>query len=213
MGVFREKLAPGVFKRSLAGDIDVRSFFNHNPDHVLGRQSAKTLEVSESDDGLSFRAEMPATSWADDLMVSIGRRDVSGVSFQFQVVEGGDEWKEKDGETTRIVRDADLFEIGPVTFPAYPDSDVSLRALLPGVDISRLSGILIRRHANLEVSDDDLRLLNEYIEALTSILPEKREQALHSSDSARWLEGQVAESAGRRILNWDARVSRLGGGA
>jgi hypothetical protein len=58
---------------------------------------------------------------------------VDGVSFGFKVRTNGAKWSrfERDGKKIyrRTVLDADLFEISPVAFPAYPANEVSARSL------------------------------------------------------------------------------------
>jgi hypothetical protein len=74
----------------------------------------------------------------------IARGDVDGCSFAFKVPPGGDSWQ--DGLTcpVRTVSDLDLFDCGPVTYPAYPATSVAARNLWPqGVPVelrSHLTG-------------------------------------------------------------------------
>ena len=46
LGGFREKIRIGAFSNAVKTD-DVRCLFNHNSNYVLGRSSAKTLELRE----------------------------------------------------------------------------------------------------------------------------------------------------------------------
>ncbi len=98
LGGFREIIRPGAFKKTLR-DADVRALLNHDPNYVLGRKSAKTLELSEDDKGLRYAITPPDTSFANDLMVSIGRGDVTQSSFGFQTVK--DKWTEEENKLTR----------------------------------------------------------------------------------------------------------------
>ena len=124
---FTERVAPGAFAASIATD-DVRALFNHDPNYVLGRNTAKTLRMSEDEDGLAFDIDLPDTSFARDLAVSIERGDISGCSFGF--VTRAQRWEEfEDGKTIRTLLDCQLFDVGPVTYPAYPDTDVGMRSL------------------------------------------------------------------------------------
>ena len=61
-------------------------------------------------------------------MESIRRGDVDQMSFSFEVLPDGEEW-ERDGEEhlLRKLRRVRLFEVSPVTFPAYPATSVSVR--------------------------------------------------------------------------------------
>jgi HK97 family phage prohead protease len=126
MGRFDEQIAPGTFSESITVD-DVRALWNHNSDYVLGRTKAGTLRVWEDEDGLAFEIDPPNTQWARDLQISIDRGDVSQMSFGFYVLE--QEWQERDGERDlRTIKKVQLWEVSPVTFPAYANTDVALRS-------------------------------------------------------------------------------------
>jgi hypothetical protein len=126
-GAFREKILPGAFERALAGD--VFSFFNHDESKVLGRTKSGTLRLTEDDNGLRYEVDLPDTSAARDLRVSMDRGDVDGSSFMFNVPKGGDEWDFSGDLPLRTVRQVNLFEVGPVTMPAYPDATAALRSM------------------------------------------------------------------------------------
>ena len=123
---FREIIAPGAFKDAIAKS-DVRALLNHEPSFVLGRKKNGTLKLWEDERGLAIDIDPPETGWAGDLLVSIGRGDIDQMSFGFTVAE--DSWDTVEGETRRtILRVDELFDVSPVTFPAYPETDAGLRA-------------------------------------------------------------------------------------
>lgn len=123
-GCFREIVAPGAFKRAVV-ESDVRALFNHDANFVIGRSASKTLNLSEDDKGLLWRAQPPATQWADDLAVSIDRGDISGCSFSFSPVV--EEWDYEGDLPTRTLIECDLWDVSAVTWPAYDDTSVALR--------------------------------------------------------------------------------------
>lgn len=127
LGGFREKIQPGAFDRVL--DNDVRALFNHDPNQILGRTSAGTLRVGVDADGLTYEIDPPDTQLGRDLLVSIERGDIRESSFGFIV--GDDDWEEdEEGRVIRTVTEIrELFDVSPVSFPAYPDADVGLREL------------------------------------------------------------------------------------
>lgn len=129
---FRERIAPGTFDRVLAGAPDVRALWNHNTDLPLGRTRNNTLRVVKDARGLGIELQPPATSWGQDAVTSIRRGDVSGMSFAFAVNgQAGDVWEKggADGIALRTIVDADLYEVSPVTFPAYPATQVMVRSV------------------------------------------------------------------------------------
>lgn len=127
LGGFVESIAPGAFDRAISEGHDVRALWNHNADVVLGRTKAGTLRLSVDEVGLKIETDLPDTQAARDLRVSVARGDVSQMSFGFRTK--GDEWRTEDGVPYRTLTDLDLFDVSPVTYPAYPQTEVSVRAL------------------------------------------------------------------------------------
>lgn len=121
LGGFKEKIAPGAFKRSLRSKQDTYLFWNHNSDKVLGRKAAKTLKLTEDEKGLRIEAKPP--QWAANYIETIERGDVTGMSFGF--VAGADEWDHKKNIRT-LTEIEELPEVSIVPFPAYPATDVSV---------------------------------------------------------------------------------------
>jgi hypothetical protein len=129
LGGFREMIMPGAFSEAVESD-DVRALFNHDPNLILGRNISGTLRLAEDGVGLNYEIDPPETQYAKDLMVSIQRGDVDQSSFGFRVIE--ESWRQPDDENplpTRILHKVRLFDVSPVTFPAYPATNVSMRAL------------------------------------------------------------------------------------
>jgi HK97 family phage prohead protease len=122
----REKVAPGAFEETLGKD-DIRALWNHDAGAVLGRKQAGTLSLAEDKTGLAVRIDVPDTQVGRDAVTTIDRGDVSQMSFGFRVL--GDSWTTDDESDMliRIVEKVRLFEVSPVTFPAYPDTDVDVR--------------------------------------------------------------------------------------
>ena len=128
---FKEKIRAGAFKTSVERD-DIRALWNHDANYVLGRNRAGTLELTETDKGLKVRIFPPDTTWAKDLTESIKRGDVSQMSFGF-IVEN-ETWSVENGEDIRMLEKVKLYDVSPVTFPAYLDTDVGVRSALDSYD-------------------------------------------------------------------------------
>lgn len=121
---FREKVLPGAFADSIGVD-DVRMLFNHDPNYVLARNKAGTLKLREDTKGLYFEATPPNTQWAKDLLESVKRGDISQNSFGFIVPDDGFEYDSKS--KIRSLKKARLLDVSIVTYPAYPQTSVSVR--------------------------------------------------------------------------------------
>lgn len=136
LGGFRERIHRGAFRKVLDEDQDVRLLVNHEPYPVLARTKAKTLELREDPRGLRVYADVAPTTFARDLRVSMQRGDIDQMSYGFVVAPGGDRWSEEGGQ---IIRDVHAFErlidVSVVTFPAYPQTDVSARSADPQVSV------------------------------------------------------------------------------
>lgn len=126
-GWFVERILPGCFTEALKGD--VRCLFNHDSNQVLGRTKSRTLSLVEDSQGLLMECEPPDTAAAGDVIKLIDRGDVSGQSFSFITLE--DRWtfyNEPGKPALRELVKVELYDVGPVTFPAYPDTDVAVRS-------------------------------------------------------------------------------------
>ena len=132
LGGFKEQFSPGAFDEVLK-DSDVRALFNHNPDHLLGRESAGTLELRDGTKGLDYIVDpLPNTTVAKDIAANVKLKNIQGNSFSFSVAEGGDVWeKQEDGTAIRtVINVSGLYDVGPVTEPAYENgTKVSARSL------------------------------------------------------------------------------------
>lgn len=123
---FREKIAAGAFADTIAVD-DIRSLWNHNTDWVLGRTTNETLRLSEDETGLAVEIDPPDTQIGRDAVVSIRRGDVSQMSFAFAVLD--QKWDIDENEQyIRTLLRVKLYEVSPVTFPAYPATSIAVRA-------------------------------------------------------------------------------------
>ncbi len=123
---FKEKVKRGAFMESLEND-DIRALFNHDPNYVLGRNKSGTLRLVEDEQGLRVKINPPDTQWAKDLRTSIERGDINQMSFGFTVEE--DSWAYENGVDVRELRKVKLFDVSPVTFPAYSATDVGVRGM------------------------------------------------------------------------------------
>jgi len=114
---FREKIAPGAFKRSLDARNDIKLLWNHDSGGVLGSTRAGTMRLEEDGYGLRVTADLPDTSTGRDAAYLLKRGDIDSMSFGFSVPSGGDDWS-SDGQE-RTLNSVRLHEVSIVAFPAY----------------------------------------------------------------------------------------------
>ena len=127
LGWFRERIAPGAFTESIGKD-DVRALFNHDENFILGRNKAGTLTMREDEQGLYVEIDPPDTQVARDLVTSIERGDISQMSFGFQTIKDSWETEENAAKDLRTLEKVKLWDVSPVTFPAYQETDVAVRS-------------------------------------------------------------------------------------
>ena len=127
LGGWFETIAPGAFGESLKNGADVRALVEHDSRGLLGRNTAGTLKLKEDKTGLSVEIDAPDTTAGRDVVESIKRGDLSGMSFGFSTID--DHWETQDGEELRTLEAVELFDVSVVAYPAYPDTSVAVRSL------------------------------------------------------------------------------------
>jgi HK97 family phage prohead protease len=130
LGGFIEVIEPGAFDGVL-GD-DVRALSDHVSHRILGRSKAGTLRLWTDEMGLGYEVDVPDTTVGRDLVVSIQRGDVDQSSFGFSIPPEGDVWIKRDdgGFVRRIKRVGRLYDVSPVTFPAYLATSTEMRSIM-----------------------------------------------------------------------------------
>jgi len=129
---YEEEIATGAFDDIL--NDDVRCLFNHDPNYILARsnKSKGTLKLSIDEVGLKYEYDSPDRSFADDLLDAIDKGDVSQSSFAFKIKE--EKWTVGDSskgilDKRTILKFEKLYDVSPVTYPAYADTEVAARSL------------------------------------------------------------------------------------
>jgi len=123
-----EVIRPGAAAESIEND-DIRAVWNHDNTIVLGRKKSETLEIWEEKDGVHVRISFPDSEEGRSKYKSIERGDVSQMSFSFDVIEGEWQIREENGERiwTREIIKLKIYEVSPVTFPAYESTEIEAR--------------------------------------------------------------------------------------
>lgn len=155
LGGFVEKIRRGAFAKSLDSGADVRALFNHDSNLILGRTTAGTLKVREDAQGLAIEIIPPDTSYARDLLVSLERGDISQMSFAFRTKV--EEWDTTREPALRTLVEVELFDVSPVTYPAYTQTSVSVRSQLESLERERVLECLSRGQSDEREAVDRLR--------------------------------------------------------
>lgn len=192
LGGFKERVLPGAFDKSI-GVSDVRALLNHDPNYIFARTTVAadmegSLSLASQAKGLRIKAMPLCTDTIRDLvMMPMKAGLINQMSFSF-AVRGDELWdqpatagtgavwrspKQAGGLYERDLIDVELFDISPVTFPAYTATDVAARALLAGtgIDFDALTACLARTQRGLPILESDLDLIRGSMNVLRTYLP------------------------------------------
>ena len=111
-----ERIHRHAFDEAMRKD-DVVGMFNHDQNQVLGRSTSGTMMLSRDGKGLRYDIQPADTPLHEYVLKMQERGDIPGSSFGF-VVTDQKRYRE-EGRNIREVRNVKLFDVGPVTFPAY----------------------------------------------------------------------------------------------
>jgi uncharacterized protein len=182
-GRFREDILPGCFDESLRSNRDVYCSLDHDMNRVLGRLSAKTLVLKPDSEGITVDCSIGDYSYARDLATALQRGDLRGMSFIFDVLE--DQWSYSGDTPLRRVKQADLYEVAFVFFPAYSETAAGMRSAqmqrakaklrLEEVLHSERETVLHGKHISTLYGDDVQRLrLKQFLNERRDLLFGKR---------------------------------------
>jgi HK97 family phage prohead protease len=142
-GDFEEVIRPGAFKRSLAARTPILQW-DHGKDPRVGTVPIGAIEhLAEDSQGLHVRARLFDNEVVKPVQQAIEARAVKGMSFRFGVAKDGEQWTRRSGDIDlRDLTDLDTHELGPVAFPAYDHTSVSVRSLLDRFDLEERRALL-----------------------------------------------------------------------
>lgn len=135
-GNFMERLAKGAFRKTLRErGSRVKVLLNHGYDPMIGDKPLGVPTVlREDDNGLYHETPLIDTTYNRDVAEMIRSGAIDGQSFRFSIVE--DSWNDEPEPSPdnpkalpeRTIRSVKLYEIGPVTFPAYEATTLGIRS-------------------------------------------------------------------------------------
>jgi HK97 family phage prohead protease len=134
LGYFEEVIERGAFDYALSREYDIRCLFNHESDLILGRTKAETCKVFVNADGNLEYTWIPDYENPTHMSVvrSIMRGDITQSSFAFTIKE--QTWTDSTkygtmGKRTITMID-ELFDVSPVTYPAYSETEADARSII-----------------------------------------------------------------------------------
>jgi HK97 family phage prohead protease len=111
----------GAFRKSLSKHAKDGSFplmfWSHDPAQVPGAW----VDMQEDDAGLYVRGQLADTQLGNEVRTLLGMKAVRGLSIGFSIPRGGADF---DGEGTRLIKEADLWEVSVVSLPMNPRAQV-----------------------------------------------------------------------------------------
>lgn len=122
-GTFVEQYGAGCFGQSIRSG-DVRALVEHDMSKLLARQGTGRLRFREERDGLFAEIDMPAASYADDVLALVKTGDLDSMSCGFFIL--AEKWSSQDGQRTRIITQGRLIEVSSVAMPAYSQTSLAL---------------------------------------------------------------------------------------
>ena len=126
-GAFREQIAPGSFKRSLGQRSPILQF-DHGHHPLIGSLPIGVIRsIREDAHGLKVKARLSDNWLVQPVRDAIRDGAITGMSFRFRVL--GEAWDTSgEGLPLRTITDVELYEVGPVVFPAYAQTTVGVRS-------------------------------------------------------------------------------------
>jgi len=157
---FDEEILPGAFTNAIKSD-DIRALVNHDGSKIIGRNIAQTLHLTEDKKGLFVDIDPSDTTIGRDIIVSVERGDVTGMSFGFLVNE--EKWissksRGKNKNDLRQLIDVSLRDVSIVTYPAYAQTSIKYRS-----EERSIENIYKNRYDNIE---NNLKYYRRYFELI-----------------------------------------------
>ncbi len=171
-GEFDETIARGAFVDSLDRFMPVMQF-DHGRDPATGSVPIGSIEeIREDDHGLFVRARLNDNEKVKPIRQAIASGAIDGMSFRFKVSK--ESWDKSAEIPSRTIRGVELFELGPVVFPAYASTSVGVRSMLADLD-----------------EDERRALVRDLADEIAPVLSEDDQQV--TRDSEPEADQQVAE--------------------
>lgn len=145
-GNFMERTVKGAFKRTIAEQRDsMKVLFQHGRDPQIDKKPIGTIDVlREEAAGPYYEVSLLDAPYVRDTLLPGLRAKVYGASYKFRVMreeineDPGISAHNPKGIPERTIKEAQVYEFGPVTFPAFPEASAGVRS---GTDDYFLAGL------------------------------------------------------------------------
>ncbi|MDA1526485.1 phage major capsid protein [Bacillus cereus] len=165
---FREKIAPGAFKRAIENrSKDIDFLAEHDSKQVLASTRNESLTLREDGKGLYMEAQISPTTYGKDYYQLISDGLVRNMSFGFTSLK--DSWNQVGGVMIRTIEELELFEVSAVRNPAYSQSSLAAREinLIEEIDVPSMEKLKNERGNHtmmkMEKRSNDIKAFEQYL--------------------------------------------------
>lgn len=209
-GEFEEVVKRGAFRKTLRERTPVMQFDHGNDKRVGSVPIASIEDLHEDAEGLFVRARMFDNDVVEPIRQAVEGRAIRGMSFKFRILQ--DRWVDRDGKRIkddelaglladpgergpirREITEVQLFELGPVVFPAYDQTSVGVRSGSPfRRNEVALRGVIaqfgldprcIKRHLGIFDADARQALAEEIADTFPELVEVLAQRATAPADS------------------------------
>lgn len=191
-GNFMERVAPGACKKTFREQRDsMRVLLQHGRDPQIGDKPIGSISTLREDEEGGYY-EAPLFKGLPDLVVEGLRANQYGASFRFRVMreEYDKEPSVSDhnpkGIPERTIKEMQIFEFGPVTFPAYSEATAGLRSLTDAYLFASFA----------QADPEKFRALFEEAKSLGVSVPKGREAVDEAEEAGAAREDDTETQAG-----------------
>jgi hypothetical protein len=129
----------GAFTRGLRGNPDIAVTHEGRAGRIIGRTKSGTARVWEDDAGLHVEAHPPeGVSWADDLLVSVGRGDISSASAACVVSA---RLEKRGSDDVLIVSQAQVLQIAVTSFSPFNGGLTAQKSEAASAEVRQLEAL------------------------------------------------------------------------
>jgi len=180
-GEYRERIAPGAFKRTLGMRMPILQFAHGSHPLIGSIPLGRITNISEDEHGLRVKARLSDNWLVQPVRDAIRDGGITGMSFRFRIVDESWARSQHDGMEERTIREVELYEVGPVVFPAYEQTSVGVRsrAVLSALQDAEIRGEI----ATILAAGTDLASLAE--------IEQDDPEIIHSSEDGTPTDGHV----------------------